>query len=188
MRDLGYMIQSIEESIMDRNIGIIDIIIGIEIIVQVSIYIEICIIRNISLSFLIGIVISFGFRIREIIIFREGIIIGIFSFAINKIGREVQEDFRILVIVGDLIIELIMTMIGDRVILKFMMIIVGMIVNDVLILKISSYGKIFGVFLDKVIGMVIMMKVVNIMSEMVEIRDNIKGMGYIEVKEVGRIG
>lgn len=186
MRDLGYMIQSIEESIMDRNIGIIDIIIGIEIIVQVSIYIEICIIYNISLSFIIGI--SFGFRIKEIIIFREGIIIGIFSFAINKIGREVQEDFRILVIVGDLIIELIMTMIGDRVILKFMMIIVGMIVNDVLILKISSYGKIFGVFLDKVIGMVIMMKVVNIMSKMVEIEDNIKGMGYIEVKEVGRIG
>lgn len=33
-----------------------------------------------------------------------------------------------------------------------------------------------------------MMKVVNIMSEMVEIEDNIKGMGYIEVKEVGRIG
>lgn len=33
MRDLGYMIWSIEESIMDRNIGIIDIIIGIEIIV-----------------------------------------------------------------------------------------------------------------------------------------------------------
>lgn len=138
MRDLGYMIQSIEESIMDRNIGIIDIIIGIEIIVQVSIYVEICIIYNISLSFIIGI--SFGFRIKEIIIFREGINIGSFSFAINKIGREVQEDFRILVIVGDLIIELIMTMIGDRVILKFMMIIVGMIVNDVLILKISSYG------------------------------------------------
>lgn len=138
MRDLGYMIQSIEESIMDRNIGIIDIIIGIEIIVQVSIYIEICIIRNISLSFIIGI--SFGFRIKEIINFREGIIIGIFSLAINKIGREVQEDFRILVIVGDLIIELIMTMIGDRVILKFMIIIVDMIVRDVLILKISSYG------------------------------------------------
>lgn len=51
---------------MDRNIGIIDIIIGIEIIV-----------------------IGFGFRIKEIIIFREGINIGIFSFAINKIGREV---------------------------------------------------------------------------------------------------
>lgn len=33
-----------------------------------------------------------------------------------------------------------------------------------------------------------MMKVVNIMSEMVEIKDNIKGMGYIEVKEVGCIG
>lgn len=32
-----------------------------------------------------------------------------------------------------------------------------------------------------------MMKVVNIMSEMVEIEDNIKVMGYIEVKEVGRI-
>lgn len=32
------------------------------------------------------------------------------------------------------------------------------------------------------------MKVVNIMSEMVEIEDNTKGMGHIEVKEVGRIG
>lgn len=35
--------------------------------------------------------------------------------------------------------------------------------------------------------MVIMMKVVNIISEMIEIGDNIKGMGRIEVKEVGRI-
>lgn len=173
---------------MDRNIGTTDITIGTETTVQVSIYTEICTTRNIPLSPSIGIVISPGLRIREITILREGITIGTLSLAINKTGREVQEDSRISVTVGDSTIELIMTMIGDRVILKFMMIIVGMTVNDVLIPKISSHGQILGVLSDKVIGMVTMMKVVNIMSEMVEIEDNTKGMGHIEVKEAGRMG
>lgn len=173
---------------MDRNIGTTDITIGTETTVQASIYTEICTTRNFPLSPSIGIVISPGLRIREITILREGINIGTLSLAINKTGREVQEDSRISVTVGDSTIEPIMTMIGDRVILKFMMIIVGMTVNDVLIPKISSHGQILGVLSDKVIGMVTMMKVVNIMSEMVEIKDNTKGMGHIEVKEVGRIG
>lgn len=173
---------------MDRNIGTTDITIGTETTVQVSIYTEICTTRNFPLSPSIGIVISPGLRIREITILREGINIGTLSLAINKTGREVQEDSRISVTVGDSTIEPIMTMIGDRVILKFMMIIVGMTVNDVLIPKISSHGQILGVLSDKVIEMVTMMKVVNIMSEMVEIRDNTKGMGRIEVKEAGRIG
>lgn len=173
---------------MDRNIGTTDITIGTETTVQVSIYTEICTTRNFPLSPSIGIVISPGLRIREITILREGITIGTLSLAINKTGREVQEDSRISVTVGDSTIEPIMTMIGDRVILKFMMIIVGMTVNDVLIPKISSHGQILGVLSDKVIEMVTMMKVVNIMSEMVEIRDNTKGMGRIEVKEAGRIG
>lgn len=173
---------------MDRNIGTTDITIGTETTVQVSIYTEICTTRNFPLSPSIGIVISPGLRIREITILREGINIGTLSLAINKTGREVQEDSRISVTVGDSTIELIMTMIGDRVILKFMMIIMDMTVRDVLIPKISSHGQILGVLSDKVIEMVTMMKVVNIMSEMVEIRDNTKGMGHIEVKEVGRIG
>lgn len=173
---------------MDRNIGTTDITIGTETTVQASIYTEICTTRNIPPSPTIDIVISPGLRIREITILREGITIGTLSLAINKTGREVQEDSRISVTVGDSTIEPIMTMIGDRVILKFMMIIVGMTVNDVLIPKISSHGQILGVLSDKVIGMVTMMKVVNIMSEMVEIEDNTKGMGHIEVKEVGRIG
>lgn len=172
---------------MDRNIGTTDITIGTETTVQASIYTEICTTRNIPPSPTIDIVISPGLRIREITILREGITIGTLSLAINKTGREVQEDSRISVTVGDSTIEPIMTMIGDRVILKFMMIIVGMTVNDVLIPKISSHGQILGVLSDKVIGMVTMMKVVNIMSEMVEIEDNTKGMGHIEVKEVGRI-
>lgn len=173
---------------MDRNIGTTDITIGTETTVQVSIYTEICTTRNIPLSPSIGIVISPGLRIREITILREGITIGTLSLAINKTGREVQEDSRISVTVGDSTIELIMTMIGDRVILKFMMIMVDMTVKDVLIPKISSHGQILGVLSDKVIEMVTMMKVVNIMSEMVEIRDNTKGMGHIEVKEAGRMG
>lgn len=173
---------------MDRNIGTTDITIGTETTVQASIYTEICTTRNIPPSPTIGIVIGPGLRIKEITILREGINIGTLSLAINKTGREVQEDSRISVTVGDSTIEPIMTMIGDRVILKFMMIIVGMTVNDVLIPKISSHGQILGVLSDKVIGMVTMMKVVNIMSEMVEIEDNTKGMGHIEVKEVGRIG
>lgn len=173
---------------MDRNIGTTDITIGTETTVQVSIYTEICTTRNIPLSPSIGIVISPGLRIREITILREGITIGTLSLAINKTGREVQEDSRISVTVGDSTIELIMTMIGDRVILKFMMIIMDMTVRDVLIPKISSHGQILGVLSDKVIEMVTMMKVVNIMSEMVEIRDNTKGMGHIEVKEAGRMG
>lgn len=173
---------------MDRNIGTTDITIGTETTVQASIYTEICTTRNIPPSPTIDIVISPGLRIREITILREGITIGTLSLAINKTGREVQEDSRISVTEGDSTIELIMTMIGDRVILKFMMIIVGMTVNDVLIPKISSHGQILGVLSDKVIEMVTMMKVVNIMSEMVEIEDNTKGMGHIEVKEVGRIG
>lgn len=171
---------------MDRNIGTTDITIGTETTVQVSIYTEICTTRNIPLSPTIGI--SPGLRIKEITILREGITIGTLSLAINKTGREVQEDSRISVTVGDSSIELIMTMIGDRVILKFMMIIVDMTVRDVLIPKISSHGQILGVLSDKVIEMVTMMKVVNIMSEMVEIGDNTKGMGLIEVKEVGRMG
>lgn len=170
---------------MDRNIGTTDITIGTETTVQVSIYTEKCTTRNITLSPTIGI--SPGLRIKEITILREGINIGSLSLAINKTGREVQEDSRISVTEGDSTIELIMTMIGDRVILKFMMIIVDMTVRDVLIPKISSHGQIHGVLSDKVIGMVTMMKVVNIMSEIVEIRDNTKGMGHIEVKEVGRI-
>lgn len=173
---------------MDRNIGTTDITIGTETTVQASIYTEICTTRNIPLSPSIGIVISPGLRIREITILREGITIGTLSLAINKTGREVQEDSRISVTVGDSTIELIMMMIGDRVILKFMMIIVDMTVRDVLIPKISSHGQILGVLSDKVIEMVTMMKVVNIMSEMVEIRDNTKGMGHIEVKEAGRMG
>lgn len=173
---------------MDRNIGTTDITIGTETTVQASIYTEICTTRNIPLSPSIGIVISPGLRIREITILREGITIGTLSLAINKTGREVQEDSRISVTVGDSTIELIMTMIGDRVILKFMMIIMDMTVRDVLIPKISSHGQILGVLSDKVIEMVTMMKVVNIMSEMVEIRDNTKGMGHIEVKEAGRMG
>lgn len=173
---------------MDRNIGTTDITIGTETTVQASIYTEICTTRNIPPSPTIGIVIGPGLRIKEITILREGINIGTLSLAINKTGREVQEDSRISVTVGDSTIEPIMTMIGDRVILKFMMIIVGMTVNDVLIPKISSHGQILGVLSDKVIGMVTMMKVVNIMSKMVEIEDNTKGMGHIEVKEVGRIG
>lgn len=172
---------------MDRNIGTTDITIGTETTVQASIYTEICTTRNIPPSPTIGIVIGPGLRIKEITILREGINIGTLSLAINKTGREVQEDSRISVTVGDSTIEPIMTMIGDRVILKFMMIIVGMTVNDVLIPKISSHGQILGVLSDKVIGMVTMMKVVNIMSKMVEIEENIKGMGHIEVKEVGRI-
>lgn len=171
---------------MDRNIGTTDITIGTETTVQVSIYTEICTTRNIPLSPTIGI--SPGLRIKEITILREGITIGTLSLAINKTGREVQEDSRISVTVGDSTIELIMTMIGDRVILKFMMIIVDMTVRDVLIPKISSHGQILGVLSDKVIEMVTMMKVVNIMSEMVEIGDNTKGMGLIEVKEAGRMG
>lgn len=171
---------------MDRNIGTTDITIGTETTVQVSIYTEICTTRNIPLSPTIGI--SPGLRIKEITILREGITIGTLSLAINKTGREVQEDSRISVTVGDSTIELIMTMIGDRVILKFMMIIMDMTVRDVLIPKISSHGQILGVLSDKVIEMVTMMKVVNIMSEMVEIEDNTKGMGCIEVKEVGRMG
>lgn len=170
---------------MDRNIGTTDITIGTETTVQVSIYTEICTTHNIPLSPTMGI--SPGLRIKEITILREGITIGTLSLAINKTGREVQEDSRISVTVGDSTIELIMTMIGDRVILKFMMIIVGMTVNDVLIPKISSHGQIL-VLSDKVIEMVTMMKVVNIMSEMVEIEDNTKGMGCIEIKEVGRMG
>lgn len=173
---------------MDRNIGTTDITIGTETTVQASIYTEICTTRNIPPSPTIDIVISPGLRIREITILREGITIGTLSLAINKTGREVQEDSRISVTVGDSTIELIMTMIGDRVILKFMMIIVDMTVRDVLIPKISSHGQILGVLSDKVIEMVTMMKVVNIMSEMVEIEDNTKGMGCIEVKEVGRMG
>lgn len=171
---------------MDRNIGTTDITIGTETTVQVSIYTEICTTRNIPLSPTIGI--SPGLRIKEITILREGITIGTLSLAINKTGREVQEDSRISVTEGDSTIELIMTMIGDRVILKFMIIIVDMTVRDVLIPKISSHGQILGVLSDKVIEMVTMMKVVNIMSEMVEIEDNTKGMGCIEVKEVGRMG
>lgn len=171
---------------MDRNIGTTDITIGTETTVQASIYTEICTTRNIPLSPTIGI--SPGLRIKEITILREGITIGTLSLAINKTGREVQEDSRISVTVGDSTIELIMTMIGDRVILKFMMIIVDMTVRDVLIPKISSHGQILGVLSDKVIEMVTMMKVVNIMSEMVEIEDNTKGMGRIEVKEAGRMG
>lgn len=173
---------------MDRNIGTTDITIGTETTVQASIYTEICTTRNIPPSPTIDIVISPGLRIREITILREGITIGTLSLAINKTGREVQEDSRISVTVGDSTIELIMTMIGDRVILKFMMIIVDMTVRDVLIPKISSHGQILGVLSDKVIEMVTMMKVVNIMSEMVEIEDNTKGMGRIEVKEAGRMG
>lgn len=173
---------------MDRNIGTTDITIGTETTVHASIYTEICTTRNIPPSPTIDIVISPGLRIREITILREGITIGTLSLAINKTGREVQEDSRISVTVGDSTIELIMTMVGDRVILKFMMIIVDMTVRDVLIPKISSHGQILGVLSDKVIEMVTMMKVVNIMSEMVEIRDNTKGMGHIEVKEGGRIG
>lgn len=173
---------------MDRNIGTTDITIGTETTVQASIYTEICTTRNIPPSPTIDIVISPGLRIREITILREGITIGTLSLAINKTGREVQEDSRISVTVGDSTIELIMTMIGDRVILKFMMIIVDMTVRDVLIPKISSHGQILGVLSDKVIEMVTMMKVVNIMSEMVEIEDNTKGMGCIEIKEVGRMG
>lgn len=171
---------------MDRNIGTTDITIGTETTVQVSIYTEICTTRNIPLSPTIGI--SPGLRIKEITILREGITIGTLSLAINKTGREVQEDSRISVTVGDSTIEPIMTMIGDRVILKFMMIIVDMTVRDVLIPKISSHGQILGVLSDKVIEMVTMMKVVNILSEMIEIGDNTKGMGRIEVKEVGRMG
>lgn len=171
---------------MDRNIGTTDITIGTETTVQVSIYTEIYTTHNIPLSPTIGI--SPGLRIKVITILREGINIGTLSLAINKTGREVQEDSRISVTVGDSTIEPIMTMIGDRVILKFMMIIVGMTVNDVLIPKISSHGQILGVLSDKVIGMVTMMKVVNIISEMIEIGDNTKGMGRIEVKEVGRMG
>lgn len=171
---------------MDRNIGTTDITIGTETTVQVSIYTEICTTRNIPLSPTIGI--SPGLRIKEITILREGITIGTLSLAINKTGREVQEDSRISVTEGDSTIELIMTMIGDRVILKFMIIIVDMTVRDVLIPKISSHGQILGVLSDKVIEMVTMMKVMNIMSEMVEIEDNTKGMGCIEVKEVGRMG
>lgn len=170
---------------MDRNIGTTDITIGTETTVQVSIYTEICTTRNIPLSPTIGI--SPGLRIKEITILREGITIGTLSLAINKTGREVQEDSRISVTEGDSTIELIMTMIGDRVILKFMIIIVDMTVRDVLIPKISRHGQILGVLSDKVIEMVTMMKVMNIMSEMVEIEDNTKGMGHIEVKEVGRI-
>lgn len=173
---------------MDRNIGTTDITIGTETTVQASIYTEICTTRNIPPSPTIDIVISPGLRIREITILREGITIGTLSLAINKTGREVQEDSRISVTVGDSTIELIMTMIGDRIILKFMMIIMDMTVRDVLIPKISSHGQILGVLSDKVIEMVTMMKVVNIMSEMVEIRDNTKGMGHIEVKEAGRMG
>lgn len=173
---------------MDRNIGTTDITIGTETTVQASIYTEICTTRNIPPSPTIDIVISPGLRIREITILREGITIGTLSLAVNKTGREVQEDSRISVTVGDSTIELIMTMIGDRVILKFMMIIVDMTVRDVLIPKISSHGQILGVLSDKVIEMVTMMKVVNIMSEMVEIEDNTKGMGRIEVKEAGRMG
>lgn len=171
---------------MDRNIGTTDITIGTETTVQVSIYTEIYTTHNIPLSPTIGI--SPGLRIKEITILREGITIGTLSLAINKTGREVQEDSRISVTVGDSSIELIMTMIGDRVILKFMMIIVDMTVRDVLIPKISSHGQILGVLSDKVIEMVTMMKVVNIISEMIEIGDNTKGMGRIEVKEVGRMG
>lgn len=171
---------------MDRNIGTTDITIGTETTVQVSIYTEICTTRNIPLSPTIGI--SPGLRIKEITNLREGITIGTLSLAINKTGREVQEDSRISVTEGDSTIELIMTMIGDRVILKFMIIIVDMTVRDVLIPKISSHGQILGVLSDKVIEMVTMMKVMNIMSEMVEIEDNTKGMGCIEVKEVGRMG
>lgn len=173
---------------MDKNIGTTDITIGTETTVQASIYTEICTTRNIPPSPTIDMVISPGLRIREITILREGITIGTLSLAINKTGREVQEDSRISVTVGDSTIELIMTMIGDRVILKFMMIIVDMTVRDVLIPKISSHGQILGVLSDKVIEMVTMMKVVNIMSEMVEIEDNTKGMGRIEVKEAGRMG
>lgn len=173
---------------MDRNIRTTDITIGKETTVQVSIYTEICTTGNIPPSPTIGMVISPGLRIREITILREGITIGTLSLAINKTGREVQEDSRISVTVGDSTKELIMTMIGDRVILKFMMIMVDMTVKDVLIPKISSHGQILGVLSDKVIEMVTMMKVVNIMSEMVEIEDNTKGMGCIEIKEVGRMG
>lgn len=189
MRDPGHMTKSTEESIMDRNIGTTDITIGTETTVQASIYTEICTTRNIPPSPTIDIVISPGLRIRikEITILREGITIGTLSLAINKTGREVQEDSRISVTEGDSTTELIMTMIGDRVILKFMIIIVDMTVRDVLIPKISSHGQILGVLSDKVIEMVTMMKVVNIMSEMVETEDNTKGMGHIEVKEVGRI-
>lgn len=171
---------------MDRNIGTTDITIGTETTVQASIYTEICTTGNIPPSPTIDIVIGPG--LKEITILREGITIGTLSLAINKTGREVQEDSRISVTVGDSTIELIMTMIGDRVILKFMMIIVDMTVRDVLIPKISSHGQILGVLSDKVIEMVTMMKVVNIMSEMVEIEDNTKGMGRIEVKEAGRMG
>lgn len=185
MRDPGHMTWSTEESIMDRNIGTTDITIGTETTVQVSIYTEICTTHNIPLSPTIGI--SPGLRIKEITILREGITIGTLSLAINKTGREVQEDSRISVTEGDSTIEPIMTMFGDRVILKFMMIIVDMTVRDVLIPKISSHGQILGVLSDKVIEMVTMMKVVNIISEMIEIGDNTKGMGHIEVKEVGRI-
>lgn len=124
---------------MDRNIGTTDITIGTETTVQASIYTEICTTRNIPPSPTIDIVISPGLRIREITILREGITIGTLSLAINKTGREVQEDSRISVTEGDSTIELIMTMIGDRVILKFMMIIVDMTVMDVLIPKISSH-------------------------------------------------
>lgn len=173
---------------MDKNIGTTDITIGTETTVQASIYTEICTTRNIPPSPTIDMVISPGLRIREITILREGITIGTLSLAINKTGREVQEDSRISVTVGDSTIELIMTMIGDRVILKFMIIIVDMTVRDVLIPKISSHGQILGVLSDKVIEMVTMMKVMNIMSEMVEIEDNTKGMGCIEIKEVGRMG
>lgn len=171
---------------MDRNIGTTDITIGTETTVQVSIYTEIYTTHNIPLSPTIGI--SPGLRIKEITILREGITIGTLSLAINKTGREVQEDSRISVTEGDSTIEPIMTMFGDRVILKFMMIIVDMTVRDVLIPKISSHGQILGVLSDKVIEMVTMMKVVNIISEMIEIGDNTKGMGRIEVKEVGRMG
>lgn len=172
---------------MDRDIATTDIIIGTETTVQVSIH-EICTTPNIPASPTIDIIISPGLRIIEITILQKGITIGTPSLEINKTGREVQVDSRISVTEEGSTTELIMTMIGDRVILKFMMIVVDMTVRDVLIPTISSDGQILVVHSDKVIGMVTMMKVVNIVSEMVEIGDNTKGIGRMEIKAVGRMG
>lgn len=112
---------------MDRDIGTTDIIIGTETTVQVTIY-EICTTPNIPESPTIDIIIGLTLSNLEITILKQGIAI---TLEISKTGREVQGDTRISMTEEDSTTELIMMKIGDRVILKFMIIVVDMTVRDV---------------------------------------------------------
>lgn len=112
---------------MDRDIVITDIITGTGTTVQVTMC-EICTTPNIPQCPTIDIIIGLTLGNLEITILQQGITI---TLEINKTGREVQRDTRISVTEEDSTTELIMTKIGDRVILKFMMIVVDMTVRDV---------------------------------------------------------